>query len=222
MSIYSQGKRLDGSSTIGSIVLYAGPNIPSGWLRCDGTLYQSRNSDGTLTPYDALYQVIGHKYGEGAQIGSFKVPDMSERFAEGSEDNTTLGVAREAGLPDHNHTFTGTTSAASSVPVNGTNVNNYDSNGNHYHLGGLKRIHDSLDGAYGTSASSSTVSYPVERYDRGSTYYDQDYTEYVSAHSHSITASGTINNASVQNAIYGKSTTVQPKALCLHYIIKYK
>lgn len=30
MSIYSQGKRLDGASTIGAIVLYAGPAIPSG------------------------------------------------------------------------------------------------------------------------------------------------------------------------------------------------
>lgn len=222
MSIWHNNRRMDGSSTIGSIVLYAGPNIPSGWLKCDGTLYQSRNSDGTLTPYDALYQVIGHKYGEGAQIGSFKVPDMSERFAEGSEDTTTLGVSREAGIPDHTHTFTGTTSDASSVPVNGTSVSAYDSNGNHYHLGGLRRIHDSLDGAYGTRAMTNAVGYPIERYDNGKTYYDQDYTSSEGSHYHSITAAGTINNASVQNAIYGKSTTVQPKALCLHYIIKYK
>lgn len=110
MSIYSQGKRLDGSSTIGSIVLYAGPNIPSGWLKCDGTLYQSRNSDGTLTPYDALYQVIGNKYGEGAQFGSFKVPDMSERFAEGAEGSADIGNKIESGLPDHYHKFTGTRS----------------------------------------------------------------------------------------------------------------
>lgn len=147
---------------------------------------------------------------------------MSERFAEGSEDSTTLGVTRAAGLPDHTHTFTGTTSAASGIPVNGANVSNYDSNGNHYHLGGFKRIHDSLDGAYGTKASSTSVSNPVERYDNGKTYYDQDYTSSEGSHYHSITASGTINNASVQNAIYGKSTTVQPKSLCLHYIIKYK
>lgn len=108
MSIYYCNKKMDSASTIGAIILYAGVEPPSGWLLCQGQLLQSRNSDGTLTPYDALYQVIGNKYGEGAAIGSFKVPDMSERFAEGSEDSTTLGVSRAAGLPDHYHKFTGT------------------------------------------------------------------------------------------------------------------
>ena len=28
-------------------------------------------------------------------------------------------------------------------------------------------------------------------------------------------------NASLSNSIYGKSTTVQPRALCVNYIIKY-
>lgn len=40
------------------------------------------------------------------------------------------------------------------------------------------------------------------------------------AHSHTATAAGTIAGAS--NSVYGKSSTVQPKALFLNYIIRYK
>lgn len=245
MSIYTQNKRLDGSSTIGAIILFAGPKAPSGWVECDGRILQSRNTDGTPTEYSALFGVIGTKYGEGAAIGSFKVPDMSERFAEGSKDSTTTGVKLEDGLPDHNHTFTGSTSAASGIPT-GTG---YNTSGNHTHERGTWEItgsikcqfgnksgswinyvfNDECDGVFSRSTTSvatfknGTVSYSNASFPMRLTFNAPSSwtgsTNDPGNHSHSVTASGTISSTS--GDVYGGSI-VQPKAIVLRYIIKYK
>ena len=242
MSIYTQNKRLDGSSTIGAIILYAGNKIPAGWLVCDGTLLQSRNSDGTLTPYDALYRVLGTKYGEGSEVGSFRLPDLVERFAEGSQNATTLGTKIESGLPDHNHTFTGSESDSSGIPT-GTG---YNTSGNHTHTRGDWRIYGEMtaanfgsggsgDGCFsGTKSTGSNGANWNCSYSRikivcnaadgwtGETSDNVDPTTTTTVlgnHYHSVTAKGTISTLS--GSVYGGSI-VQPNAIVMHYIIKYK
>lgn len=242
MSIYTQGRRLDGSSTIGAIILFAGQKAPAGWIECDGRTLQSRNTDGTPTEYSALFGVIGTKYGEGADIGSFKVPDMSERFAEGSKDSTTTGVKLEDGLPDHNHTFTGGTSDASGIPT-GTG---YNTSGNHTHTRGTWEITGQfkIQDFANANSGSNLGENPQGSFTRSGRYSDNWGTSFggnngahfnwnlksdsgtwtgktndPGNHSHSVTASGTI--ASTSGDVYGGSI-VQPKAIVLRYIIKYK
>ena len=58
----------------GMINQYAGSTLPTGWLACDGTAYDSV----TNTQYAGLYTAIGITWG-GADGTSFKVPDLRGR-----------------------------------------------------------------------------------------------------------------------------------------------
>jgi hypothetical protein len=62
----------------GAIVPFGQDTIPTGWLLCDGTLY-----DGSVgTPYNALFVVIKQKYGgTGSQ---FAVPDLRNHLGSGA------------------------------------------------------------------------------------------------------------------------------------------
>jgi len=62
---------------VGIISPYAGLSAPSGWLLCDGELYNGAASD-----YADLYAVIGQKYGAGAG-DYFHVPDLRGVFLRG-------------------------------------------------------------------------------------------------------------------------------------------
>lgn len=193
---------------IGMIVPFAGSAAPDGWLLCDGTQYPWFEN-GAATKYYDLYEVIKGKYGLNGEF--FSVPDFRGKFLEGA--STTSGHQLynnvNAGLPNHNHTFTGTRKQD-------------DGPGSHQHVEGFKRIFDSADGYYGVAYSSrGSDYYPMARYDAGSTPYRLDYTSTTGAHKHYYTPAGTINKASVDNSLYGASTTVQPASACINYIIKY-
>lgn len=196
---------------IGSIMAYAGDVAPNGWLLCTGDVYYSVDElTGEDTEYKALYDLIGTSYGIGDIEGSFKVPDLRKSFIEGAASDDKVNTVIEAGLVDHNHSFTGTEVTT-------------DSTGSHSHQSGVKRIWDSLDGPWGVAQEKvRDGKYSPARYGEGATYYDIDYTSSDGSHYHTITLTGSIDNASKHNSIYGKSTTVQPNSLCIHYIIKYK
>lgn len=187
--------------------MWPSATIPDGWLLADGSEYSSTGEDGK---YQALYDIIGTIYGVGSSPTSFKVPDLRRRFVEGTSNSKALGQALDAGIPNHKHTFTGTAA-------------NSSSDGRHRHIEGYKRIWDSLEGDFGVAVEKKSCSnYPMKRYENAATYYNMDYTSSVGAHTHTFVATGTIDNASAHNNVYGKSTTVQPAAVCLNYIIRYK
>jgi hypothetical protein len=54
----------------GSIVLYSGTSIPSGFLRCDG-------ENVSRTTYKNLFDLIGVKYGSGDGTNTFALPNLS-------------------------------------------------------------------------------------------------------------------------------------------------
>ena len=59
---------------IGSIVAFAGENIPDGWLICDGSILNKNE-------YDELYKVIGTAWGKvSGQADKFYLPDLRGRF----------------------------------------------------------------------------------------------------------------------------------------------
>lgn len=87
----------------GTVVAYAGPTAPDGWLLCDGAEYQ-------VVDYPNLGAVLGSYYG-GDGIESFVVPNMQDRFILGASGTHVRGVNGGAEthtltipqLPAHNH-----------------------------------------------------------------------------------------------------------------------
>jgi hypothetical protein len=59
----------------GSIIIYAGTSIPSGWLLCDGSSY-------SIASYPNLYAAITSTYG--GDLVSFNVPNLSSNLVIGS------------------------------------------------------------------------------------------------------------------------------------------
>jgi microcystin-dependent protein len=61
----------------GTIVPFAGANVPSGWLLCDG-------SPVIRTTYASLFQSIGSVYGSGDGANTFNLPDLRGMFLRGA------------------------------------------------------------------------------------------------------------------------------------------
>ena len=75
---------------IGIPFWFAGQAAPPGCLVCDGAAV-------SRTAYPHLYATIGTKFGAGDGSTTFNLPDLINRFAQGS---MTPGQKIEAGLPD--------------------------------------------------------------------------------------------------------------------------
>lgn len=84
----------------GFILPFAGTAIPEGWLICNGAAV-------SRTEYASLFSAIGTKWGEGDGETTFNLPDLDERFIEGTVDTSKVGEYVEAGLPDITGTFGG-------------------------------------------------------------------------------------------------------------------
>lgn len=145
---------------VGIVQAFAGTTIPSGWLLCDGSAV-------SRTTYANLYACIGDTYGAGNGSTTFNLPNLTDKFIQGSR---TVGTVKAAGLPN----ITGV------VWINGGR--NSTTNG--------AIIYTAQQGGGGTENSN--------------------------------TGTGSFNfDASRSSSVYGKSTTVQPPALTMRYIIKY-
>lgn len=77
----------------GAICFFATTAIPTGWLLCNG-------SQVSRTEYAALFAAIGTKFGEGDGSTTFTLPNLDERFIEGTTDTAKVGQYLEAGLPN--------------------------------------------------------------------------------------------------------------------------
>ena len=74
----------------GSYIQFAGSQAPAGFLVCNGGAI-------SRTTYSALFAVIGTTYGSGDGSTTFNLPDLTDRFLQGS---TTSGTVKNAGLPN--------------------------------------------------------------------------------------------------------------------------
>lgn len=152
---------------IGVVQAFAGNTVPDGWLLCDGSAV-------SRTDYADLYSVIGDTYGNGDGSTTFNLPNLVDKFIEGS---ATAGTEKSAGLPNITGTLTTRGGLNASFPI-------------------------SSSGAFSHSAgTSNTWSMTLQNTSANRDVYGFD--------------------ASASNSIYGNSTTVQPPALTMQYIIKY-
>lgn len=160
-----------GLPPVGSVTAFAGTTTPTGWLLCDGSAV-------SRTDYADLYAVIGDTYGAGDGSSTFNLPNLVDKFVQGS---ATAGTEKQAGLPN----ITGR------IAIRG--------NASQSNVGSVSTGGDALEVTESTSLTNSGAG----------------------------SGSGTTNsrwvslNASYSNSIYGNSTTVQPPALTMCYIIKY-
>lgn len=153
-------KNFAGADLTGMIFAFAGNSIPSGFLLCDG-------SQVSRTTYKKLFDVIGTTYGSGNDSTTFNLPNLTDKFIQGS---SAAGEYREAGLPNIENT-----------------IRNILHDGADTYNGALRLTHEDGNITWGQG------------------FYRGAFTF----------------NASLANPIYGNSTTVQPPALTMRYIIKY-
>lgn len=93
-----------GEVPTGTVLAFAGPTAPDGFLLCDGTSYP-------VADYPALYAVIGNVYG--GDETAFNVPDYREVALVGVGQNTknsiathdvyTLGQFKDDCFQNHTH-----------------------------------------------------------------------------------------------------------------------
>lgn len=75
---------------IGEIRYFAGSVLPEGWLLCDGSAI-------SRTTYSDLFSAIGTTWGGGDGSSTFNLPNLIDRFPQGS---TVSGTYKAAGLPN--------------------------------------------------------------------------------------------------------------------------
>ena len=83
-------EKIPDGELVGSVTAFAGSALPEGWLLCNGTAVNR-------TDYAALFDVIGTTYGAGDGSTTFSLPNLVDKFIEGS---STAGTIKSAGLPN--------------------------------------------------------------------------------------------------------------------------
>ena len=91
---------------VGTVEYFAMPTPPAGYLKADG------RAVGRET-YAELYSVIGTTFGEGDGETTFNLPDLIDRFAQGS---STPGQKVDAGLPNVTGDFVPSSGDAARAP----------------------------------------------------------------------------------------------------------
>ena len=83
-------QRLDSNGAIGEIKYFAFNTPPDGYLVCNG-------ANVSRETYADLFAVIGTTFGSGDGSTTFTLPNLIDKFAQGS---TTVGTVKDAGLPN--------------------------------------------------------------------------------------------------------------------------
>lgn len=74
----------------GQIAWFAQPEVPNGYLVCNG-------ANVSRETYADLFAVIGTTFGEGDGSSTYTLPNLIDKFAQGS---TIVGTVKSAGLPN--------------------------------------------------------------------------------------------------------------------------
>lgn len=81
----------------GAVIPFAGVTAPVGFLLCDG-------SEVSRTDYPYLFDTIGTTFGEGDGNTTFNLPNLQDKFIQGSGTNE-VGAEMSAGLPNVTGSF---------------------------------------------------------------------------------------------------------------------
>lgn len=129
---------------IGTVVMFAGNNIPDRWLLCNGQAVK-------INQYNWLYAKIGVTYGA-PNATTFNVPDFRTRFPRGLPSGGSSGVTGNTGgqeqvtldttqLPSHTH-------GAGSLGANEAGAHTHDITDPEHNHGGVTGTGPNTDGPY--------------------------------------------------------------------------
>lgn len=107
IDLLQEGKCVLPTFPTGTIVQFAGPYAPDGWLFCEGEAV-------SRSEYAALFTVIGTIYGNGDGISTFTLPNLAQRVPAGVDLFDSLWALGEAkgdwnttidleNMPAHHH-----------------------------------------------------------------------------------------------------------------------
>lgn len=82
----------------GAITIYAGVQVPVGFLLCDG-------SSVSRTIFSKLFTLVGTRYGSGDGQTTFNLPDLRERFVRGTSAQNLVGSKGGSSSHAHNNTL---------------------------------------------------------------------------------------------------------------------
>lgn len=99
-SLYTNFKRAVASCSVppGTIIAFAGQEIPEGFLLCNGAAV-SRST------YAGLFSAIGTTYGTGDGVSTFNLPSTDGRVLQGTGSSSSVGQTLNAALPAISGTF---------------------------------------------------------------------------------------------------------------------
>ena len=127
----------------GAVFAFAANSTPAGCLLCNGAAV-------SRTTYAALFAAIGTTYGTGDGSTTFNLPNLTDKFIQGSG---TAGTSKSAGLPN----ITGSFGGLGNYNSGGTNAMSgafYGSGASGFSFGGGDTV-SSLKGYFNASRSSS-------------------------------------------------------------------
>ena len=130
---------------IGTVIPFSGNGvIPSGYLLCNGAAVGR-------SAYSKLFETIGTTYGEGDGVSTFNLPDLTDKFIEGS---SVAGTVKQSGLPNIKGAF----GRHETVSANGAFVATTNSSVSENMSQGGRRTNDAMDfnaakGTYTTTGS---------------------------------------------------------------------
>lgn len=131
---------------VGSVSAYAGENIPTNWLRCDG-------QEVSRTEYAELFKAIGTTYGAGDSSTTFNLPDLNteNRTIVGSSGDGEFSLGNTGGEKEHTLTLTETPEhiIETTKEVSGGASDGYIMQGsynktNTYNVGGTSKPHNNM------------------------------------------------------------------------------
>lgn len=126
-------------------------SVPDGWLLCNGAAV-SRST------YAALFAVIGTKHGSGDGSTTFNLPNLANRFVEGTTSIGSAGTFKSAGLPNISGTNFGKVQTGNSVSGAATKGNAESYAGYFSSSGNFTNLNASRSNS--TYGNSSTVQPP--------------------------------------------------------------
>jgi microcystin-dependent protein len=195
----------------GMIMPYAGAAIPSGWLECNG-------AEVDISAYPRLAAALGSTWNTAKNpltgatyaapaAGKFRVPDMRGAFLRGSSggSNNAQGVA--TGLAEFQAHKTAKNGLSNSTPAftgSGVTSGGMSANADHTHNGNQSSPSGAGSGSYGG----------IYWFKDGTT--NQQITDSRNlAHTHSVTASG-----SVSAPVISGDAETRPDSVGVRYLIK--
>lgn len=219
-------KTINAAMWIGEVKTMAYPNIPNlptgmEVVPCDGRAI-SRST------YSELYSLIGTSFGTGDGVNTFNIPDYRGLFLRGWDGGSNrdkdriFGTIQQAGLPNHDHIFNGTT-AVNNVShshtrgtMNITGKISFDGTNQLYNAEGAFSI-DGDVGGWG-QGHGGRWNNPIFGFDASRTWTGETSANNVN---HTHTYNGTTTKA--KQAMYQDDITeVRPINSTCYYLIRIK